>query len=51
MRVGVTKASSSERELSGVIKAATLVPVTSLKDGREMFAAGKLDAYATNKAI
>lgn len=51
VRVGVSKGSSSERELTGLLKAATLVPVGSLREGREMLSAGRLDAYATNKAI
>lgn len=51
VRIGVSRASSSERELKGLLKAATLVPVGSLKEGQDLLAAGKLDAYATNKAI
>jgi polar amino acid transport system substrate-binding protein len=51
VRVGVSKGSTSERELASLLKAATLVHVASLKEGREMLAAGKLDAYGTNKAI
>ncbi len=51
VKVGVSKGSSSERELTGLLKAATLVPVPTLAAGRQMLAAGKLDAFATNKAI
>lgn len=50
-KVGVTKGSTSERELAGIVKAATLVSVASVKDGRLALAEGKLDAFATNKAI
>lgn len=51
VRVGVSKGSTSERELAGVLKAAAMVPVPSLKEAREMLAAGKLDAFGSNKAI
>lgn len=51
VRVGVTKGSTSERELTGLLKAATLVPVPTLAAARQMLSEGKLDAYATNKAI
>jgi polar amino acid transport system substrate-binding protein len=51
VKVGVTKGSSSERELAGKLHAATLVPVPNLKEARAMLAEGKLDAYATNKGI
>ena len=51
VRIGVSKGSTSERELAGFIKAATIVPVPTLAEGRQMLAEGKLDAYATNKAI
>ena len=51
VRVGVAKASSSERELTGLLKAAAVVPVASLKEAREMLAAGTLDAFASNKGI
>jgi polar amino acid transport system substrate-binding protein len=51
VRVGVSKGSSSERELAELLKAATVVPVPTLAAGRQMLAEGKLDAFATNKAI
>ena len=51
VRVGVSKASSSERELTTLLKAATLVPAPTLAAGRQMLAEGKIEAYATNKAI
>jgi polar amino acid transport system substrate-binding protein len=51
VRVGVTKGSTSERELTALLKSATLVPAPTLAAGREMLSEGKIDAYATNKAI
>jgi polar amino acid transport system substrate-binding protein len=51
VQIGVSKGSTSERELAGFIKAATIVPVPTLAEGRQMLAEGKLGAYATNKAI
>jgi polar amino acid transport system substrate-binding protein len=51
MRIGVTRGSTSERELPRIVKAATLVTVPSIKDGGRMLADGSLDALATNKAI
>ena len=51
VRVGVTKGSSSERELTALLKAAKLVPAATLADGGRMLSEGEVDAYATNKAI
>jgi polar amino acid transport system substrate-binding protein len=51
MRVGVSKGSSSERELGQVLKAATVVSAPTLKAAAQMLADGKLDAFGTNKAI
>ena len=51
VRVGVTRASTSERELAAQLRHATLVPVASVREGRERMAAGGLDAFATNKVI
>jgi polar amino acid transport system substrate-binding protein len=51
VRVGVTRASTSERELAARLARATLVPVASVREGRELLAAGGLDAFATNKVI
>jgi polar amino acid transport system substrate-binding protein len=50
-RVGVAKGSSSEKELHARLKAASLVPVPTLKEAARMLAEGGLDAFATNKAI
>ena len=51
IRVGVSEGSTSQSVLSRELKQATVVPVASLRAGSEMLAQGKLDAYATNKAI
>ena len=51
IRVGVSQGSTSESVLKRDLKQASVVPVASLQAGREMLAQGKLDAYATNKAI
>lgn len=51
VRIGVSRGSTSERELPGIVKAGTLVPVPSLKDAARMLGEGGLDAFATNKAI
>ena len=50
-RVGVSQGSSTERELAGQFKHAVMVRTPTLKTAVEMLAAGKLDAFATNKAI
>ena len=51
VRVGVTQGSTFHGMLPGVLKNAVVVPVATLKHGSEMLSQGKLDAYATNKAI
>ncbi|MEP6838824.1 MAG: transporter substrate-binding domain-containing protein [Bradyrhizobium sp.] len=50
LRVGVTAGSSSDATLSRDFKHAEVVRVTNFDAGIEMLSAGKLDAYATNKA-
>jgi polar amino acid transport system substrate-binding protein len=50
LRVGVTAGSSSDATLTHDFKHAEVVRVTNFDAGIEMMAAGKLDAYATNKA-
>ena len=50
VRVGVTQGSSSDGVLSRDLKNAEVVRVTTLKQGIDMMAEGKIDAYATNKA-
>jgi polar amino acid transport system substrate-binding protein len=51
MRVGVSKGSSSEIELAQILKRASVVPLASLADARTALAEGKIDAFASNKAI
>ena len=50
IKVGVTQGSTSESILSRDLKNAEVVRIPTLKQGIEMLAAGKIDAYATNKA-
>ena len=49
-RIGVAVGSTSQSTLSRDFKNAEVVPATTNKDGAELVAAGKLDAFATNKA-
>lgn len=51
IRVGVSEGSTSEATLSREFKNAALVRTPTLKTAVEMLAAGKLDAFATNKTI
>ena len=51
IRVGVSQGSSTERELSAVLKSAVMLRTPTLKTAVEMLATGKLEAFATNKAI
>jgi polar amino acid transport system substrate-binding protein len=51
MRIGVSKGSTSERNLPKLLKNASVVPAPSLKDAAQMMADKKLDAFATNKSI
>lgn len=51
VRVGVSQGSSSQKELAHLLKAATVVAAPTIKAGGQMLAEGKLDAFATNKAI
>lgn len=50
IRVGVSEGSTSEATLSREFSNAAVVRTPSLKAAVEMLAAGKLDAFATNKA-
>lgn len=50
-RIGVSQGSSTERELSGQFKQAVVLRTPTLKIAIEMLATGKLEAFATNKAI
>jgi polar amino acid transport system substrate-binding protein len=50
VRVGVSEGSTSEATLSREFRSATIVRTPSLKAAIDMLGAGKLDAFATNKA-
>jgi len=50
VRVGVTQGGTMNGVLALELKNATVVPAATLKDGVEMLAQHKIDAYATNKA-
>lgn len=50
-RIGVTQGSTSQAALARSLKNASLVPAPTVKAAVEMLAQGKLDLYATNKAI
>lgn len=50
IRVGVAAGSTSEGTLSQQLKNAEVVRASTNQDGAEMLVAGKIDAYATNKA-
>lgn len=51
IKVGVSQGSTSEGVLTREFRNATVVPAASLKAAAEMLTQGKLDAFATNKAI
>ncbi|MGY2050952.1 transporter substrate-binding domain-containing protein [Methylobacterium sp. JK268] len=51
VRVGVTKGSTSERTLPGILQHAEIVIVPTVQDVAPMFARGAIVAYATNKPI
>ena len=51
VRVGVSEGSSSQGTLSKQFKSATIIPAPALKAAREMLSQGKLDTFATNKAV
>lgn len=51
VKVGVTQGSTSQGKLTHAYQHATVVPVASLAAASALLAQGKLDAYATNKAI
>ncbi|TWO70870.1 transporter substrate-binding domain-containing protein [Caenimonas sedimenti] len=51
VRVGVQQNSSSQGLLARTLKSATLVPLPNLQNVPQMFAAGQLGAFATNKGI
>lgn len=51
VRVGVSQGSTSQSVLSRELKQAAVVPVPSIRAAGEMLSQGKLEAFATNKAI
>jgi polar amino acid transport system substrate-binding protein len=51
VRVGVSRGSSSEGELKQILRNASLVVVPSIDEGIRALSDGRLDAFATNKAI
>lgn len=51
VRVGVSQGSTSQSVLSRELKQAAVVAVPSIKAAGEMLAQGRLEAFATNKAI
>jgi polar amino acid transport system substrate-binding protein len=51
VRVGVSQGSSSQGELTHVLKHARIVPVASLKEAGAMLADGRLEAFGTNNSI
>ena len=51
VRVGVTQGSTSQSALPPLLSNAVVVPVPTLNAGIAMLSEGKLDAFATNKAI
>ncbi|MEO8921743.1 MAG: transporter substrate-binding domain-containing protein [Caldimonas sp.] len=51
LRIGVSEGSSTQGELAPDYPGAVLVPTPTLKAAAEMLRSGRLDAFATNKAI
>lgn len=51
IRIGISRGSTTQAELGGVVKSATLVPVASLDEAIRDLSEGRLEAFATNKAI
>lgn len=51
VRVGVSQGSSSQGVLGKQFQHASLVPAASLSQAKELLRQGKVEAYATNKAI
>lgn len=51
MRIGVSKGSTSERNLPKLLKNASVVPAPNLKEAAQMMDRKELDAFATNKSI
>jgi polar amino acid transport system substrate-binding protein len=51
MKIGVTKGSTSERNLPKLLKNASVVSAPNLKEAAQMMSNKDLDAFATNKSI
>lgn len=51
IKIGVSVGSSSEREVSELLSKAKLVKMNSTKETVEQLAAGKIDAFSSNKGI
>lgn len=51
VRIGVSQGSSSQAALTQRLKNARVLPAASLQIAAEMLKAGRIDAFATNKAI
>jgi polar amino acid transport system substrate-binding protein len=51
VRIGVSRASTTQTELASIVKHATLVPMASLEEGEAALQDGRIEAYASNKAI
>ena len=51
IRIGHSRGSTTQRELAQVVKNAQLTPVDSLADASRALAEGRVDAFASNKAI
>jgi polar amino acid transport system substrate-binding protein len=51
VRIGVSRASTTQTELAAIVKNATLVPMASLEEGVLALEEGRIEAYASNKAI
>jgi polar amino acid transport system substrate-binding protein len=50
-RIGVSQGSTSERVLGRELRAASVVPTPSIASAVEMLRNGRLEAFATNKAV
>ena len=51
IRIGISRGSTTQGELAKFMKHAQFIPMDSLADGSRALAEGRLDAYASNKAI
>jgi len=51
VKIGVSRASTTQTELAAIVKQATLVPMASLEEGERALGAGSIEAYGSNKAI